>query len=178
MYRRWFFGIGFALVLADIVLGQTAPTQAETLQSLLSEVRQLRQALQTTTVTAQRIQITLYRLQVQVLAVSQATQRLDAARSRVAEAERWRKHQAFMVENMEKVLNQAAERDRAAIDVELRKTKQEFEFRTGEEQQLQTVESDAVSQAQAEQTKLNELQDGLERLDKTLATISTPLSPN
>jgi hypothetical protein len=175
MYRRWFLGIGFALVVADIMLGQTAPTEAETLRSLLSEVRQLRQALQTTTVTAQRIQITLYRLQVQVLEVSQATQRLDAARSKVAEAERWRQHLTRQVEDMEKLQSQTEDqRERAAREVDLRRTKQELDFRTSEEQQLRTVESEALSQVQAAQSKLIELHDGLERLDKTLSSISTP----
>ena len=107
MHRRSFLFLGLALV-ASIALGQTPPAESETLRSLLSEVRQLRQALQTTTVTSQRIQITLYRLQVQVLAAAQATQRLDQARSKVAEAERWRQQLAGRVGDMEKRQSQNA----------------------------------------------------------------------
>jgi len=169
MCRTWFLGIGLALA-AGIALGQTAPSEAETLRSLLSEVRQLRQALQTTTVTAQRMQIALYRLQVQVLAASRATQRLDEARSKVAEAERLRQQLSAQVEDMENLQSHTDDqRERANREVELQRTKKELEWRTSEEQQLRTVESEALAHVQAEQAKLTELQDGLERLDKTLA---------
>jgi hypothetical protein len=45
-------------------------------------------------------------------------------------------------------------------------------MRTSQEQQLRTIESEALSQVQAEQTKLTELQDGLDRLDKALENFS------
>ena len=175
MYRRWFLGIGLALA-AGITFGQTAPAEADTLRSLLSEVRQLRQALETTTVTAQRIQITLYRMQVQAVAVSQATQRLDEARAKVAEAERWRERLTHRVEDTEKIYQSHKEdqRERAAIELDLHREKKELERRTNEEQQLRTIESEASAQVQAEQAKLGELQDGLERLDKTVANQSQP----
>jgi len=59
--------------------GQTTPGDSQTLQALLSEVRQLRQDLQTTTIAAQRAQILLYRLQGQEAAVARASQRIDEA---------------------------------------------------------------------------------------------------
>ena len=175
MYCRWFLGIGLAL-FADLAFGQTTPTEAETLRSLLSEVQQLRQTLEITAVTAQRMQITLYRLQIQALAVSQATQRLDEARSKVAEAERWRQRRAWRVEDAEKIYQSHKEdqRERAAIEWDLHRAKKELERRTSEEQQLRTIESEASAQVQAEQAKLSDLQDGLERLDKTLAKQSQP----
>ena len=172
MCRRWFLGIGFALAL-DIMAGQSAPAETEALRSLLSEVRQLRQAMQTAMITAQRIQITVYRLQVQVLAVSQATQRLDAARSKVAEAELWRQRLTRQVEDMEKLQSQTEDqRERANRELDFHRLKKELEFRTGEEQQLRTVESEALSQVQSAQAKLSELEDSLERLDKTFANQS------
>jgi chromosome segregation ATPase len=165
MYRRWFIGIGVALV-GGLAFSQTAPAETDTLRSLLSEVRQLRQALQATTVNAQRAQIGLYRLQVQTLAVSRALQRSDEARAKLADAERWRKSLAGRVEDLEKNLQQ---KDDQNVEVELQRTKKELEWRTSEEQQLHTIETEATTQVQAEQAKLTELQDGLERLDKTLA---------
>ena len=45
---------------------------------------------------------------------------------------------------------------------------QNLEAQTSEVQQLQAIESEASAQVQAEQAKLSELQDGLERLDKIL----------
>jgi hypothetical protein len=166
MNRQWFLSIGLALA-AGIAFGQTAPAEADTLKSLLSEVRQLRQALQATTATAQRAQIALYRLQVQTLAVSRAMQRSDEARTKVADVERWRKSLAGRVENLEKVSLQRKEDP--SVEVELQRAKKELEWQTSEEQQLQTVETEASAQVQAEQAKLSELQDSLERLDRTLA---------
>jgi len=49
------------------------------------------QDLQTVTVAAQRVQIILYRLQVQESAVLRATQRLEEARFKLADAESARK---------------------------------------------------------------------------------------
>lgn len=169
MDRRWFLAIGLTLV-AGIGFGQTAPAEADTLKSLLSEVRQLRQTLQATTVTAQKAQIALYRLQVQTLAVSRAMQRSDEARAKVADADRWRKSLAGRVENLEKIYQQHKE-DRN-VELELQRTKNELEWRTSEEQQLQTIDTEASAQIQAEQAKLSELQDSLERLDNTLANQS------
>lgn len=168
MYRRWFLGIGLALV-AGIAFGQTAPAESETLRSLLSEVRQLRQALQAMTVTVQRAQITLYRLQVQTLAVSRATQRLDEARSKVGQAERNEQRLTWQLENMENLQSHTEDqRERVNRELDLNRTKKELEGQTSELQQLRTTESEASAQVQAEQAKLSELQDGLERLDKTL----------
>src|SRR5947199_9906508 len=73
------------LLIATPVLGQSASTDSQTLQALLSEVRQLRHDLQTTTLAAQRAQILLYRLQGQEAIVARASQRLDDARAKLAE---------------------------------------------------------------------------------------------
>lgn len=164
--------IGLALV-GEIALGQTAPPESQTLQSLLGEVRLLRQALQTTTVAAQRIQVTLFRLQIQVLAVARATQRLDEARSKAADAEFARKHAAAQVDNLVDLQSHTEDqRERNNREEDLRRAKKELEMRTSQEQQLRTIESEALSQVQTEQTKLSELQDGLDRLDKALENLS------
>jgi hypothetical protein len=80
MKRSSLFVLGL-LVSSTPCFGQTTPGDSQTLQALLSEVRLLRQDLRTTTVTAQRSQILIYRLQGQEAAVGRASQRLDEARS-------------------------------------------------------------------------------------------------
>ncbi|HKW99582.1 MAG TPA: hypothetical protein VJN43_17715 [Bryobacteraceae bacterium] len=174
MHRTCLPAISFVLA-AGVAFGQTPPAETDTLRSLLSEVHQLRQALETTLVTGQRLQIALYRLQIQTLSHSQAAQRLDAARSKVADAERSRRRLARQLEDMENLQNRTEDpRERAARELDLHRTKKELEFQTTEEQQLRTIESDALAQVQTEQAKLSELQDGLTRLDKTLASQSQP----
>jgi hypothetical protein len=51
------------LLSSTACFGQTTTGDSQTLQALLSEVRQLRQDLQITTIAAQRAQILIYRLQ-------------------------------------------------------------------------------------------------------------------
>ena len=61
------------LLFATASFGQTTAADAQTLQALLSEVRLLRQDLQTTTISAQRAQILIYRLQGQEAAVARGS---------------------------------------------------------------------------------------------------------
>jgi len=164
--------IGLALV-GGITLSQPVPTESATLQSLLSEVRQLRQALQMTTVVAQRTQVTLYRLQIQGQAVARATQRLDDVRSKIGDAEFAKKRLVGLVEDMENLQSHTEDpRERINRELDLRREKKELEWRSSAEQQLRTTESEALAQVQAEQAKLSELQDGLDRLDKSLENVS------
>ena len=74
---------GFLLFSTDC-FGQSAPGDSQTLQALLSEVRQLRQELRTTTIAAQRSQILIYRLQGQEASVGRASQRREEAREKLA----------------------------------------------------------------------------------------------
>ena len=82
--HRWLFSIVGPLLIATPAFAQSSSTDSQTLQALLTEVRQLRHDLQTATVAAQRVQIALYRLQRQEAAVAHATQSLTDARSRLA----------------------------------------------------------------------------------------------
>jgi hypothetical protein len=61
--------LGF-LSFSTTCFGQTTTGDSQTLQALLSEIRLLRQDLQTTTIAAQRAQILIYRLQGQEAAVA------------------------------------------------------------------------------------------------------------
>jgi hypothetical protein len=89
------------LLFSTACFGQTTPGDSQTLQALLSEVRQLRQDLQTTTIAAQRAQILLYRLQGQEAAVARASQRIDEAREKLAGIQAQRKYSATEVKRHE-----------------------------------------------------------------------------
>jgi hypothetical protein len=70
------------MLAASNGLCQTPAKEVDTLQSLLVEVRQLRQDIESMTVASQRVQIALYGLQIQDAAVARAAQRLDDARNK------------------------------------------------------------------------------------------------
>ena len=78
----------FALVLFAVSSGlcQT-PEKPDVLQSLLTEVHQLRQDIEAMTVASQRVQIALYALQMQDAVVARATLRFDSIHDKCAAAE-------------------------------------------------------------------------------------------
>src|SRR5438094_8204581 len=144
MNRQLLFVLSL-LLFPTACLAQTTPNDSKTLQSLLLEVRQLRQDLQTTTIAGQRAQILIHRVQGQEAAVARASQRLDEFREKLARIQDERKHVAADVKRQEDFIsntqNPAAERK----DVEgmLSQSKTRVESLENQEQQLQTREIEA-----------------------------------
>src|SRR5438552_14208092 len=100
MNRQLLFVLSL-LLFPTACLQQTTPNDSKTLQSLLLELRQLRQDLQTTAIAGQRAQILIYRVQGQEAAVARASQRLDEAREKLARIQDDRKHVATDVKQHE-----------------------------------------------------------------------------
>src|SRR6266852_2237217 len=73
------------LLLVSTAFAQTNPSDPDTLKALLTEVRQLRQDLRTTTVAAQRAQILVYRAQAQESVVRRMQERVDDTRSKLGQ---------------------------------------------------------------------------------------------
>jgi len=158
------------LLFATTCFGQSAPGDSQTLQALLSEVRQLRQELRTTTIAAQRSQILIYRLQGQEASAARASQRLDEAREKLARTQDERRHVAADVKQTEDFVNNADNptAQRKALENRLSELKTRLESSESNEQKDQSQEIDAEQQLRAEETKLGDLRDQLDRLDKTL----------
>ena len=158
------------LLFATTCFGQSTPSDSQTLQALLSEVRQLRQELRTATIAAQRSQILIYRLQGQEASVARASQRLDEARQKLARTQDERSHIAADIKQTEDYVNDTynPEAQRKALGNRLSELKTRLEFSEGDEQKDQSQEIDAEQQLRAEGTKLSDLRDQLDRLDKTL----------
>ena len=165
--------LGLLLISPDC-FGQSTPGDSQTLQALLSEVRQLRQDLQTTTIAGQRAQILIYRLQGQEAAVARASQRLDEARDKLARIQDERKHVAADVKQQEdftsNLENPATQRKE--LEGVVARSKARLESLENQEQQLQAREIDAEQQLRAEEVRLSDLRDQLERLDKALENAS------
>ena len=89
---------------SPVSFAQTASTDSRTLQALLAQIRQLRMDLQASTVASQRVQIILYRLQLQEGTVARVHQRVDEVHSKLAEARAGVQHFASEVERMERAL--------------------------------------------------------------------------
>ena len=176
MNRLSLFILGL-LLSSTACFGQTTPTDSQTLQALLLEVRHLRQDLQTTTIASQRAQILIHRLQGEEAAVSRASQRLDEAREKLARIQDERKHVATDVKQQEDFIRNTENPPTQRKEVEgmLPQVKTRLESLENEEQQRQAREIDAEQQLRAEEVRLSDLRDQLDRLDKTLENASRRL---
>jgi hypothetical protein len=168
MRLAWLLLLGL-FVASNTAFAQSAPTDSQTLQALLSEVRQMRKDLQTTTVASHRVQILLYRSQSQQAAVARAQQRLDEVHSRLADAQAGVRHFASEIERDEFALNDSQNSpDRKQVEGMLAAAKRELEVQKAAEQDWETKEAEAVQNLRSEETKLTALEEQLDRLDRDL----------
>lgn len=170
MRRTWPL-IPALLLMSAPVLGQPAPADAGTMQSILDELRQLRVDLKVTITQAQRAQVLLYRLQAQEAAVARSSQRLDDARTKYMGALSQRKSADADIKRQEAFVantdNPADERKmlQATIIPQLKSKMESFGV---EEQQTEVTLADAQGQLLRDQGKLTELQAQLDELQKDL----------
>jgi chromosome segregation ATPase len=162
--------IAVMLFAAPDGLCQTPAKGPDMLQALLVEVHQLRQSIEAMTVASQRVQIALYALQMQDAAVARAAQRLDSARDRRSGAEANREGTALVIQGLESKLASGtpAQAEAKGLQEVLSQMKSQIGSQTAELQTFQAAEAEASSQLRSEQAKLAEVQDRIERLDKTL----------
>ena len=152
---------------------QTPSPDTQALQALVMEIRQLRQDLQATTIVTQRVQIVLYRLQMQTAFVTSAASRFEDARTSLGKAQSDAKTISDRVPQMEDFARNAPDaKERKNREDMLAGIKLNAEQLAAVEQRLQSREIDAETQLRAEQAKLADLQDQLDRLDKLLDSLS------
>jgi DNA replication protein DnaD len=167
--RRSFWLILAVFGIPAATLGQAASSDSQTLQALLTEVRELRQDLRTSLARVQNTQILLSRLQPQQEAVARASERLHDARARLADEQGHQKHIASVNKRLEDALS--AE-ESPATQKELRDAinhnKSELEDSTNEEQQRQATEIEAEQQLRTEQDKLTMIETRLDELARNL----------
>jgi DNA repair exonuclease SbcCD ATPase subunit len=165
--RRAFSVMILVLTIPAGALGQTASSDSQTLQALLTEVRELRQDLRVSLVRVQSAQILLSRLQIQEMDVTRASQQLDEARSKLAEVQVVRKSEESQIKHWEEMpaAGESAEQIQETIDA----AKADLEASVSVEQQRQATKTEAEQQLQTGQEKLNKLEAQLDEIVKTLS---------
>jgi hypothetical protein len=165
--------VALLLLTSATLVAQSADSQ--TLSAILTEIRQLRQELAGTTIAAQRVQILLYRLQLQGDAVKSAVQRHDQAAAKVKDAERNRIDAANGLKAVEeKLASLGKESERPALEAQVREMKRRVEMWTTDEGDLRAVEITADSEQKRERATLSELQQRLDQLENQFQNHSTP----
>jgi hypothetical protein len=162
------------LLISSPALGQATPTESQTLQAVLAEIRQLRRDLQTSAIAARMAQILIYRLHVQEAAVARACQRLDEAKSSIEQLQASRKYQEIQLKRYQDMKDRAENAvQRQEFEDAITELKAQMEASVSEEQEVQIREMELERQSRIEQAKLDQLQEELDRLDQ--AVISAAL---
>ncbi len=159
------------LLIATAGFGQaTTPTDSQTLQALLAEVRQLRRDLQASNATTERVQIALYRLQQQQQAVARAKDHLSDVQKKLAEVQTDKSNLANHIEKTRSEANHSANpQEQAHFDeVMLPELKGQLEMLEKQERQIRALENEAEQQLRDEQVKLDGVNDLLDRLSASL----------
>jgi len=169
MYRAALLFV-LPLLTPPTALAQSAPPDSAALQALVSEIRQLRQDLKVTTAATQRVQIALFRLQIQATAVARAASRFDEVRSKISQSQSHHSEIAARMQQFEEKQRGSQDPNEVKIMAEmLPQLKAELDREESEGQRLQAIEAEAASQLRTEEAKLNDLQDQLDKLDKALS---------
>lgn len=173
--RRTAFIAILVFAFPTLASAQSSAADSATLRELLAEVRELRQELHTTTVAFQRAQILIHRVEAQQAAVGRAFQRLEDARAKLAQVHDHRTHQEANVRQFQDSRSEnenPAQRKQADETVEW--IKSEIEKSIAEEANTQAKVSEYEDQLRLEQSKLDDLESRLDRLDKDLESSAPP----
>jgi chromosome segregation ATPase len=173
MLRPTFLALSL-LIISPAALGQSTSTDSHTLQTLLAEVRQLRHDLQTVTAGAQRAQILIYRVQAQDTVVRRVQERVEDTRSKLDHIQSEKGRHAAQLKQMEEVQGrpETAQSERKPLEDALAQLRARLETEESDEQETQARLTEAEDQLRVERTKLDQLQDDLDRLDKALENSS------
>lgn len=177
MRRRFLFALAI-LVGPAATFGQSAPSDSQTLQALLKEVRDLRQDLRGSLVKLQSAQILIARLQMEETALDHAQQRFDDARSKLTEVQSRETHISANITRLQDTLSSDdSGLQKPQIEGALDDLRSELEATKTEESQRQTAEIEAEQQLHAEQGKLGTMEAQLDEIVKGLDNAGVQSGP-
>ena len=175
MFRLSFLPLVLLLVSTP-TSGQTKVNDSQTLQALLTEVRQLRQELEATALVTHKMQVLLYRLQTQNTTVAQLSRNADQAHADLNQMEDERTKLAADIKQHEAFINNTANTsgDRKVVEDALPGLREKLLSLDDQLQQAQEKESAAQEQLRSQQAKLARLEADFDRLEKSFATSRSP----
>jgi chromosome segregation ATPase len=157
------------LLLCPTAFSQKSESDPQTMQAVLSEIRQLRHDLQTAAIAARRAQIVIYRLHEETVAVERASGRLENTKNTLAQMQMQEEYQAAEIKRIEEYRDHAEnEQQRKQLDDSATQFKEQMDAWVTQELQLRGKESEQEADFRAEQAKLERLEDELDRLDRDL----------
>ncbi len=167
------------ILLAGTQAAVAQSSDSQLLQQILEEIRQLRQEIRGTTLVAQRVQILLYRVQLQNDGTKKAHDHHEQLRARLNEAER-RHADAVngLKEAQEKLDSSQNSAERSALEELVRELKRRAEMAAQDESAAREAEISGSIDLKTEQAKLAEFQQKLETLELQIESYAASSPPN
>jgi chromosome segregation ATPase len=170
--RAWTFSAIIFLILPLTLDAQSASTDSQTLQALLSEVHQLRQELRIASVTAQRAQILVYRVQAQQAVVTRLSERVENDRSSLSRIQSEQRRLTAAIKHLEDLRATQNDTERKRTEEQLAQTKIRLDQLGNDEQESQPRKIELEEELRVEQAKLTQLHEELDRIDKSLEQLT------
>lgn len=155
------------------------PSQDQTLQDLLKEVRQLRLAVERTNFNLFRAQVLVGRIRLQQDRIDRLTQQIEEIRTQSADNKSNQSRLQDRIKELDSRISQ--ERDltlRTQFESEQKEMKFLVEQQGAWEEQQRQRENQLSIQMQAEQEKLRRLNDRLDALEREFEIQNAPTSPS
>jgi hypothetical protein len=148
---------------------QTAASEQQVLQVLLTEIHELRKDIQNTAANIQRVQIAMYRVGAQAAIVEKVSQRLELARNECKQNQALADSIQAQLRLQEEVLRNAQDAQvRKRVEEQIQSLRESVEPSAREAQSCLAEQLETENQLRTEQAKMSELEDRLDRLDRTL----------
>jgi chromosome segregation ATPase len=150
---------------------QTPPATPDSsvIQALLSEVHQLRLAIERTNSIGPRIQLIVERVKMQQQVVSRLSDQLESARRELEHLQADQARSAEQIKNAEAELGQTTDPvKRQRMELELKLFKPEFERGQQLPEALRAREADLSGRLRTEQAALDALNDRLTQIERSL----------
>jgi chromosome segregation ATPase len=161
--------VPFILCSCVAAWAQAPSSDPQTIQNLLSEVHQLRVVLERSAAIAPRIQIAVERLKLQQEQVARTSHELAELRDRLDHSRSELPRMQQQLQSFETAEGQEADpAKRREIGDELKAFKLATEQSRKSIEQLQSRESELAGHLQSEQSRLTELNDRLDQIERTL----------
>ena len=148
---------------------QAADAERSTLQALLTEVQQLRIAIERSTLLGARTQIAINMMQIQESRTGRVSQDLERVRKEILDLQSRRPRIAEQIKAFEDHLSSLTDpKERQDIEAAIKQTKLEAEQLTATEQDRQARQAELAAQFQTEQSELADLRNRLTEMQRAL----------
>lgn len=151
---------------------QPQPQDSQVIQALLSEVHQLRIALERSSVIGPRIQLAVERVKLQQDAVRHIADQLEGVKHELEGVQSDEARISEMIRNAETTMSQTTDPvERKQLGEMLKEGKPHLEQQQRTEQSLRSREAELSGRLQTEQASLDGLNDRLNQIERALSAV-------